>query len=161
MQNTGGMQCKACLSELWLLQKRLRLRLLWWSGFSGGAGAVLENVWQNGFTYWVEVVKYLNYPSLYFSLIFFFPFSFSFSSFFPLLFFFSPSSFFSSSPPYPVARSSPSSLRLIRPLPPLAPPPSRPPLAPPPSRPPPELPPASARSAASRRPPAPPAPEPW
>ena len=39
---------RACLAGLRLLQKRLRL--LWWSGFSGGAGAVLQNVWQNSFT---------------------------------------------------------------------------------------------------------------
>jgi len=39
--------CRACLAGLRLLQKQLRL--LWWNGFSGGAGAVLENVWQNSF----------------------------------------------------------------------------------------------------------------
>jgi hypothetical protein len=41
---------RVCLAGLRLLQKRLRLQLLWWSGFSDGAGVVLENVWQNGFT---------------------------------------------------------------------------------------------------------------
>jgi hypothetical protein len=40
---------RACLGGLQLHQKRLRLRLLWWSGSSGGAEAVLQNVWQNGF----------------------------------------------------------------------------------------------------------------
>jgi len=27
----------------------------WWSGFSDGAGVVLQNVWQNNFTCWIEV----------------------------------------------------------------------------------------------------------
>ena len=76
------MQLRACLAGLWLLQKqfRLRLRLLRWSGFSGGVGVVLENVWQNSFTCWIEVVKSLNYP--------FFPSFFLFL--FPLLIFFIP-----------------------------------------------------------------------
>ena len=38
------------LSGLRLFQKQLWLWLLRWSGFSGGVGAVLENVWQNSFT---------------------------------------------------------------------------------------------------------------
>jgi hypothetical protein len=41
---------RACLAALRLLQKRLRLWLLRWSGFFDGAEAVLKNVWQNGFT---------------------------------------------------------------------------------------------------------------
>ena len=41
---------RACLAGLRLFQKQLRLRLLRWSGFSGGVGAILENVWQNSFT---------------------------------------------------------------------------------------------------------------
>ena len=40
----------ACLAGLRPLKKQLRLRLLKWSGFSGGVGGVLENVWQNSFT---------------------------------------------------------------------------------------------------------------
>ena len=40
----------ACLAGFRLFQKQLRLWLLRWSGFSGGVGAVLENVWQNSFT---------------------------------------------------------------------------------------------------------------
>jgi len=43
-----------------LLQKQLRLQLLWWSGFFGGAEAILENVWQNGFTYLIDVEKCRN-----------------------------------------------------------------------------------------------------
>ena len=39
------------LAGLRLFQKQLRLWLLRWSGFSDGVGAVLENVWQNSFTY--------------------------------------------------------------------------------------------------------------
>jgi hypothetical protein len=82
---------RACLAGLRLLQKRLRL--LCWSGFSDGVEAILENVWQNGFTCWIEVVKCQNCPFLFF---FFFPFSYFlfplllFSSLFPLLFPFSP-----------------------------------------------------------------------
>ena len=41
------------LGPVWqalLFQKQLRLWLLRWSGFSGGVGVVLENVWQNSFT---------------------------------------------------------------------------------------------------------------
>jgi len=41
---------KPRLAGLRLFQKQLRLWLLRWSGFSGGVGAVLENVWQNSFT---------------------------------------------------------------------------------------------------------------
>jgi hypothetical protein len=48
---------KARFAGLWVLKKHIRLRLLWWSGFSGGVGAVLKNVWQNGFTNWIEIVK--------------------------------------------------------------------------------------------------------
>ena len=39
---------RARLVELQLLEKQLRL--LWWSGFSGGAEVVLKNVWQNSST---------------------------------------------------------------------------------------------------------------
>jgi hypothetical protein len=47
----GPPEClRACLAGLRLLQKRLRLWLLRWSGFFDGAEAVLKNVWQNGFT---------------------------------------------------------------------------------------------------------------
>ena len=72
------------MAGLRLLQKQLRLWLFWWSGFSGGAGAVLENVWQNNFTCWIEVVNCLNWP-FSFSFLFSFFFLFLFS---PLLFFF-------------------------------------------------------------------------
>lgn len=30
-------------------QKQLRLRAIWWSGFSNGGGVILENIWQNSF----------------------------------------------------------------------------------------------------------------
>ena len=88
------------MAGLRLLQKQLQLWLLWWRGFSNRVGAVLKNVWQNGFTRWIETVKCLNCPFLYF---FFFPFS-------PLIFFFSP--FFPSSlsirlPPPTLASLSP------------------------------------------------------
>jgi hypothetical protein len=33
---------RACLAGLQLLQKRLRLWLLWWSGFSGGVESFLK-----------------------------------------------------------------------------------------------------------------------
>jgi hypothetical protein len=33
---------RACLAGFWLLQKRLRLWLLWWSGFSGGVESFLK-----------------------------------------------------------------------------------------------------------------------
>jgi hypothetical protein len=36
------MRIRACLAGLRLLQKRFRLWLLWWSGFSDGAKAVLK-----------------------------------------------------------------------------------------------------------------------
>ena len=39
---------RACLAGLWLLWKWLRLWLLWRSSSSGGAEAILENIWQNG-----------------------------------------------------------------------------------------------------------------
>ena len=67
------MQLRACLTGLWLLQKQFRLRLLRWSGFSGGVGVGLEKVWQNSFTCWIEVVKSLNYPLFSFFLPFLFP----------------------------------------------------------------------------------------
>jgi hypothetical protein len=38
-------------------KKGLRLWLLWWSGFSNGVEAILENVWQNSFTFWIDVVN--------------------------------------------------------------------------------------------------------
>ena len=80
---------RACLAGLRLLQKQLRLRLLRWSGFSGGAGAVLENIWQHNFTCWIEVVKSLNCPLFSsFSFLFFFSLSllyFSFPFFPPIL----------------------------------------------------------------------------
>jgi hypothetical protein len=66
---------RACLGGLRLHQKRLRLRLLWWSDFFDGVGAVLKNVWQNGFTGWIENVKCLICP-YFFSLLF--PFSYVF-----------------------------------------------------------------------------------
>jgi hypothetical protein len=47
-----------------------RLQLLWWSGFSGGVGAVLKNVWQNGFICWFTIVKCLSYHSLFFFILF-------------------------------------------------------------------------------------------
>jgi hypothetical protein len=68
-----------------VLQKQLRLWLLWRSGFSDGAEAVLENVWQNGFTYWIEVVKSPNCPFLFFVFFLFYPFLF-FLFLFPFLF---------------------------------------------------------------------------
>jgi hypothetical protein len=48
--------------------KKKKNTLLWWSGFSGGVGAVLKNVWQNSFTSWIEMVKSQNYLCLHFSL---------------------------------------------------------------------------------------------
>jgi hypothetical protein len=68
------------LAGLRLLQKQLWLWLLWWSGFSDGAEAVLENVWQNGFTCWIEVVKSPVCPFLFFPFFFIFPFPTSTSS---------------------------------------------------------------------------------
>jgi len=85
------------------------------SGSSGGATSLveMEPFWKtsgNGFTYWIEVVKCLNCPSLYFSFTFFFLF------FFPLLFFFSSPFLFSSSPPYPIAHL-PCLVAFVRPIP--------------------------------------------
>jgi hypothetical protein len=72
----NSQQRRACLAGLRLLKKRLRLWLFRWSGFFDGVESVLENVWENGFTSWIDVVKCLNYPSLYFFffLLFYFPF---------------------------------------------------------------------------------------
>jgi hypothetical protein len=60
------------------------------SGSSGGAGVVLENVWQNGFIGCIEIVKGLNFlakKSLNCPYIYFFLSLFPFS---PLLFFLPP-----------------------------------------------------------------------
>ena len=54
----------------------------------------MKNIWQNSFTRWIETVKYLNCPFLYFSFTFYFFLFFSSFLFLSLL-------FFSSSPPYP------------------------------------------------------------
>jgi hypothetical protein len=98
------------LAGLRPLQKRPRLWLLRWSGFSDRAEAILENVWQNVFTCWIEIVKCLNCPFLffYFSLLFsFFPSPFSASS---LSYLFNLTSFlsihhFASAPPPRASRS--------------------------------------------------------
>ena len=98
----------------------------------------MKNVWQNSFTYWIEVVKCLNYLSLYSS--------FTFSSFFSFLFFF-PYLFLSLLlfPPLLLIRLSSSPCCASQP------PPAPPPLGVRPRR---HLP-SSASAAASRRPPAP------
>jgi hypothetical protein len=36
-------------------KKWFRLWLLWWSGFPDEPEAILENVWQNDFSCWIEV----------------------------------------------------------------------------------------------------------
>ena len=68
-------------------QKRLRLRFFL-SGFSNKTGSVLKNIWKNGFTCWIEIVKCPNCPSPYFSFFLFsfflFFISFLFTPFLPL-----------------------------------------------------------------------------
>jgi hypothetical protein len=75
-------------------------------GFSGRAEAILENVSQNNFTCWIEIVKCLNCPSLFFLFYLFLLFSFIFLSFlflYPFLF---------PSPPLPF--HTPPPMRLAR-----------------------------------------------
>jgi hypothetical protein len=90
------------LQQKWL---QLRLRFFWWSGFSSRAEAVLRNVWQNNFTCWINIVKYLNYPSLYFFIFLFF-----------LLSFFSPLIILSIRPPPPSSSLLPHESRLLQPF---------------------------------------------
>jgi len=71
-------QFRVCLAELRLLQKRLLLRLLWWSDFSGRDGAVLKSVWQ-----WLHLLDWsfemskLPFPIFFFYLFLFLSFLFS------------------------------------------------------------------------------------